>query len=172
MRNRKGLQIPARHLLWFCIGIFTLAVLRADAAPPIVPAIIQRNYDDARRNCEANPGNDDAAWQLGRACFDRAEYSRDSGERAALADEGIAACRKVIARQPSLAAGHYYLAMNMAQLARTKLLGALPLLSHMEAGWKTALSLDERMDYAGPDRYLGLLYRDAPSWPVSLGDTA
>ena len=114
---------------------------------------------------EANPGNDDDACQLGRACFDRAEYSRDSSERAALANEGIAACRRVIARQPNLAAGHYYLAMNMAQLARTKLLGAFPLLSHMEAGWKTALALDERMDYAGPDRYLGLLYRDAPAGP-------
>jgi tetratricopeptide (TPR) repeat protein len=60
--------------------------------------------------------------------------------------------------------------MNMAQLARTKLLGALPLLSQMEHGWKTALDLDERMDYGGPDRYVGLLYRDAPGWPVSLGD--
>jgi tetratricopeptide (TPR) repeat protein len=82
----------------------------------------------------------------------------------------MTACRTLIARQPNLASGHYYLAMNMAQLARTKLLGALPMLSQMESEWKTALALDDKMDYAGPDRYVGLLYREAPGWPVSLGD--
>ena len=92
---------------------------------------------------------------MGRACFDRAEFSRDTAERANL-DEGIAACEKVIARQPKLAAGHYYLAMNLAQLARTKLLGALPILGRMESGWLTARRLDEKFDYAGPDRFVGL----------------
>jgi len=148
-----------------------MALFIAHSAPPDVPAIIQRNYDAALHRYESNPNDDEAAWQFGRACFDRAEFSRDNAERARLANEGMAACRKVIARQPRLAAGHYYLAMNLAQLARTKLLGALPLLGQMETEWKTALALDEKMDYAGPDRFVGLLYRDAPGWPVSLGDT-
>jgi len=165
---------PIARLLWLCATLAGMAPLAADATPPPanVPAIIQRNYDAARRRHESNPGDDQAAWQFGRACFDRAEFSRDSAERASLADAGMAACRKVIARQPNLAAGHYYLAMNLAQLARTKLLGALPLLHQMESEWLTALALDEKMDYAGPDRYVGLLYRDAPGWPISLGDSA
>jgi tetratricopeptide (TPR) repeat protein len=155
-----------------CAAAAGITAFSADAAPPPihVPAIIQRNYDAARQRYEANPEDDQAAWQLGRACFDRAEFSRDSAERAKLANEGMAACRKVIARQSKLAAGHYYLAMNLAQLARTKLWGALSILSQMESGWNDALTLDEKMDYAGPDRYLGLLYRDAPGWPISLGD--
>jgi len=143
----------------------------AGSSPVIVPPIIQRNYDAALHRHEANPDDDQAAWQFSQASFDRAEYSRDNAERAKLANEGMAACRKVIAHQPKLAAGHYWLAMCLAQLARTKLLGALPLLSQMEGEWKAALALDEKMDYGGPDRFLGMLYRDAPGWPVSLGDT-
>jgi tetratricopeptide (TPR) repeat protein len=148
--------------------------LSADAAPPPekVPAIIQRTYEAARHRYEANPNDNQAAWQYGCACFNRAEFPRDTAERASLAHEGMAACRKVVARRPNLAAGHYYLALNEAQLARTKLLGALPLLSQMANECETALALDEKMDYAGPDRFVGLLYRDAPGWPVSLGDIA
>jgi tetratricopeptide (TPR) repeat protein len=166
------LSSPACRLLWFCATLAGVSPLCADAAPPPgnVPAIIQRNYEAARRRYEANPDDDQAAWQLGRACFDRAEFPRDNAERASLANEGIAACEQVIARQTNLAAGHYYLAMNLAQLARTKLLGALPLVGRMENEWKIALTLDEKIDYAGPDRYVGLLYRDAPGWPVSVGD--
>jgi hypothetical protein len=172
--GRRGLKRSARCLLWFCAALAGMALPSADAGPPpvSVPAIIQRTYDDARHLYQVDPDNDQAAWQFGRACFDRAEFSRDDTERGRLANEGMAACRKVILRQTNLAAGHYYLAMNLAQLARTKLLGALPLLGQMENEWKTALALDEKMDYAGPDRYVGLLYRDAPGWPVSLGDTA
>jgi tetratricopeptide (TPR) repeat protein len=173
IRIKKGLTKPVCRLLWFCAIVAWMTPLRASAAPSpgFVPAIIQRNYDAARRNYESNPDDYQAAWQLGRACFDRAEFSRDTAERASLANEGIAASRKALAHQPGLAPGHYYLSMNLAQLARTKLLGALPLLSEMENGWLAARTLDEKMDFAGPDRYVGLLYRDAPGWPVSLGDT-
>jgi len=173
IRIRNGFRRPVCRLLWFCATLAGMSTLCAGTAPPPanVPAIIQRNYEAARRHFESNPDDVQAAWQFGRACFDRAEFPRDDAERASLANEGIAACRKVVARQTNLAAGHYYLAMNLAQLARTKLLGALPLLGQMENEWLTALALDEKMDYAGPDRYVGLLYRDAPGWPVSLGDT-
>ncbi len=39
----------------------------------------------------------------------------------------------------------------------------------MEREFKTADDLDEHFDYAGPERCLGLLYRDAPGWPISIG---
>ena len=59
--------------------------------------------------------------------------------------------------------------MNQGQLARTKLLGAIHLVDEMEVSFKTALALDPTYDFAGPDRCLGLLYRDAPGWPTSIG---
>ena len=82
---------------------------------------------------------------------------------------GIAACRPLTARHPELAQGHYYLALNLGQLARTKLLGALPLVDEMEIEFKRAAALDSGFDNAGADRSLGLLYFDAPGWPTSIG---
>ena len=65
--------------------------------------------------------------------------------------------------------GHYYLAMNLGELAETKTVGALKLVPQMETEFKTALSIKDDFDYAGPDRNLGLLYLQAPGWPLSIG---
>ena len=59
--------------------------------------------------------------------------------------------------------------MNIAQLAQTKTLGALSLVRQMETQWNIAVKLDPHVDFAGPDRNLGLLYRDAPGAPLSIG---
>ena len=123
----------------------------------------------ARVRLEHEPSNAEAAWQFGRACFDRAEFANKDTERATLAVEGIAALRRLTAREPKLAAGHYYLAMNLGQLARTKLLAALKLVDEMEHEFKAARALDEHFDNAGPDRNLGQLYFQAPGWPASIG---
>lgn len=110
------------------------------------------------------------AWQFGRACFDWAEFSTNDTQRAALAEEGIQACKKAIAADASLAPAHYYLGMNQGQLARTKGLGALKLVQEMEAHFRKARELDPDLDWGGPDRNLGLLYLEAPGWPVSVGN--
>ncbi len=123
----------------------------------------------ARDRLRAEQTNANLAWQLGRAAFDWAEFATNDTQRATIAREGIAACRQLTARQPDLAAGHYYLAMNLGQLARTKLLGALPIVEEMESEFIRAAALDARFDYAGADRSLGLLYFDAPGWPTSVG---
>ena len=53
--------------------------------------------------------------------------------------------------------------MNLAQLAQTKSLGALKLVGQMEREFTLAGKLDKQFDFAGADRNLGLLYRDAPA---------
>jgi tetratricopeptide (TPR) repeat protein len=116
-----------------------------------------------------HPDDATVAWHFGCASFDRAEYATNETQRAALAQTGIAACRQALARAPKSAPAHYYLAMNLGQLARTEILGALKLVKEMEVEFKTAAELDARFDFAGPDRCLGLLYRDAPGWPASIG---
>src|SRR5262249_17480444 len=55
------------------------------------------------------------------------------------------------------------LGLNLGQLARTRSLSALKLVAQMEKEFTTASNLDSNMNYGGPDRTLGLLYRDAPS---------
>jgi len=130
---------------------------------------VDRNYEIARTNYLTARTNFTLAWQFGRVCFDRAEFATNSTERATLADQGITACRGAIASKPASAEAHYYHAMNLGQMARTKSLGALKLVSKMEREFGTARSLDERLDFAGPDRNLGLLYFEAPGWPTSIG---
>jgi len=111
----------------------------------------------------AHPTNSELAWKFARACFDTAEFATNSAQRAELAQQGITAAREVLARDPKSAPAHYYLAMNLGQLARTRGLSALRLVKEMEKEFGLARTLDEHVDFAGPDRNLGLLYRDAPS---------
>ena len=138
-------------------------------SPAYFAIVAEKNLSAARTRYLADTNNTEAAWHLGRACFDRAEFAANSAQRASLANEGIAVGRTLVANAPKLAAAHYYLAMNLGQLARTKSVGALALVSEMEPLFTTAAALDAPFDFAGANRCLGLLYRDAPVWPASLG---
>lgn len=126
-----------------------------------------QTYEAARDAWKRNPADPNAAWQFARACFDLAEVNEK--RRAAVAEEGIDACRQSLRQHPKVGGAHYYMALNLGQLARTKTLGALKLVAEMEETLKKAIELDPTFDYAGPHRSLGLLYRDAPGWPASIG---
>jgi len=130
----------------------------------------QTIYESARKRYLASPNDAEAAWQFGRASYDWAEFASTKRQRAEIAEEGIDAAQKLVDRQPGLAEAHYYLAMNQGQLAQTKELGALKLVSKMEKEFKATLELKPDLDYAGPDRNLGLLYKEAPGWPASIGN--
>ncbi len=149
--------------------------LCAQAEPPVAEtnfvAYARRNYQQAETRYRNGPNDAEAAWQFARACFDLADLATNRTGRAAIAEQGISACRQAISHAPNLAPAHYYLGMNLAQLAQTKGLGALKLVSQMEREFSLARKLDEQFDRAGSDRNLGLLYRDAPAWG-SIGSRA
>ena len=132
----------------------------------------QRLFEAARAAFLESPTNATTAWHFGRACFDWAEFATNGAQRVAIAGDGVVACRAALRSNTNLAAAPYYLGMNLGQIARVKLFSALGLLDDMRDQFEAARRLDERFDEAGPDRNLGLLYRDAPGWPVSLGDRA
>ena len=134
--------------------------------------IAEQAYDDAKSRYQTNLSNPDATWQFARACFELADLADKDSERATLGRQGIEACRQLLKRDPNMAAAHYYLGMNLGQLAQTESLGALSLVHQIQKEWETALALDQHIDFAGPDRNLGLLYRDAPGPPLSIGDRA
>jgi len=146
----------------------------ADPAPRVtsVTPRPQRLYDDSKARWRKETNSVEAAWQFGQAAFGLAELATNDARREVLANEGIDACRRAIAIDPDSAAAHYFLGLNYGQLAQTKLLGALKLVDQMEEEWKTTLKLDAKFDYAGPYRTLGVLYRDAPGWPTSIGSRA
>lgn len=141
----------------------------APAPGPRPPAVVKAADQqlDAARKATADP--DVVAWKLGRACFQRAEFAKDDGERAKLAQEGIDACTALVKRNGDSVGGHYYLAMNLGQMCRVKQLSALGMVKDMERHFNRALALDENFSHAGPDRNLGLLYFQAPSF-ISVGD--
>ena len=129
----------------------------------------ERLYGEAAERWRRDTNSAELCWQLGRACFDRAEFATNDTQRATLADQGIAVCRRAVQLDSNSAPAFYYLGLNTGQLARTKLLAALFLVRQLEEALLTSSSLDPNFDFAGAHRSLGVLYRDAPGWPTSVG---
>jgi hypothetical protein len=154
-------------------GILFLAgaglILSGEDQNKKIAARAEAEFQRTQIQFQSATNNSTNAWLFACACYDFADFATNNPGRATIAAQGIAACRQLIAREPKSAPAHYYLAMNLGQLARTELIGALKLVKEMEREFKTAEDLDEHFDYAGPARNLGLLYRDAPGWPASIG---
>jgi len=166
--DRRRVLAVALALAWWLPAPGLSAQTNQPSGADMV-AYAEKTLQAARARLNQCPTNAEAAWQFGRACFDRAEFATNDTERATLAVTGIAVMRGLVAREPKSAAGHFYLAMNLGQLARTKLLGALKLVDEMEQEFAAARALDEHFEHAGPDRNLGQLYFQAPGWPASIG---
>lgn len=130
---------------------------------------LSRVYEQARIEYLKSPGQPALAWQLARACFDRAEGITSRPVRSALAKEGVEACRVALKESPANAACHYYLGLNLGILAQTQPLRALGLIREMESQWQACQLLDPGFDHAGADRSLGMLYAECPPAPLGVG---
>ena len=163
----------ARHILWVAVCLAVSVVSQNALAESVKQDVFARRteiaYHQAKTKYLSTTNGSPAAWIFARACYNFADLATTDDQRAGLAQEGIDACQKLLLAQPKSGAAYYYLGMNQGQLARTKLLGALKLVREMERNFKTAWSLDKQVDHGGPARSLGLLYRDAPGWPTSIG---
>lgn len=157
-------------LLAACFLLFSTWQSRAGAGGLTdVGGHLNKHFQETRDRFLANTNDAEAAWQFSRACFDLADIASNNTQRAEFANQGITAGRRAVALNDRSAEAHYYLGMNAGELADTKRnLSALRMVKDMERDFLAALALDEHLDYAGPDRNLGLLYRDAPSI-VSIG---
>ena len=154
-------------LVGLCARWTASGAMDGEAAPSVYST--KKAYDAAKAHYQTNVNDNATEKQFAIACFDWADESPNDSVRADVAAEGIRACRHWLQRAPKEAAAHYYLGMNLGQMARTKSLGALPLVREMEKEWLAALALDPHVDFAGADRNLGLLYRDTPGFPLSIG---
>ena len=132
----------------------------------------ENELTQAQKLFQADQNNPTNAWLFARACFEVGEQATNATQRAAVARLGIAASQHLLARDPKSAPGHYALALNDGELADAEApsLAAYKLVHEIESEFKTAAALDEKFDHAGPARCLGLLYRDAPGWPLSIGN--
>jgi tetratricopeptide (TPR) repeat protein len=137
----------------------------------VFAARAEQAFAQAWANYQADTNSPVAACQFARACFDLTDFATNNTQRAQIARRGIAVCRELVARDPQSGPGHYYLGMNLGQLAQAEApsLAAYRRVHEVEREFKRAAELDVRFDFAGPARTLGLLYFQAPGWPLSIG---
>ncbi len=154
-----------------CVVFAGLAVAFAgEGSNAIFARRAQTAFQHAQQLYQSNTNDAVAAWRFARACFGLNSFVTNLAGRAELAGQGIAACRQSLALESNSAPAHYYLAIELGQLADTKRnLTAFKMVREIEREFKTADDLDEHFDHAGSARCLGLLYRDAPGWPMSIG---
>jgi hypothetical protein len=152
-----------------CAATLGALAINASAADDFA-ARAEQDYRQSLTNWRANSASITAAVEVARAAFTWADFPMRDEQREAIARQGIDAAKHVITKDPNNAAARYWLSLNIGQLARTKMLSALSLVKDMARELLHARDLDEHVDYAGPDRSIGLLYRDAPGWPTSIGD--
>ena len=167
----KCLRLWGTAAVCLLLGFAGARVLADSLDDSPLAAYARSRHLAARRQYEADTVNPTNAAQLACTCYDAANFATNRAEHASLAREGIAICRKAIAGHPKYAPAHYYLAMNLGELAQAEApsLAAYRLVHEVEREFKTAAELDVNLDYAGPARNLGELYFQAPGWPFSIG---
>lgn len=171
LNQRRARKAGFKLITAFFLFAGTAAALGDTDGNGVFGRRAEAEFHRAQNQFQSDTNDPAAAWQFARAGFDFADFATNDNERAAIARQGIGACRELLTRETNCAPGHYYLAMNFGQLARAEApsLTAYKLVREMEREFKTAAALDGHFDYAGPARCLGLLYRDAPVWPFSIG---
>jgi len=130
-RAAQWFQRAARSVAFIVLAAPGLQIFGETNSASTFAQRAEKKYLEVRKQFQSNTNDAEAAWHFGQACFDWAEFAKDDGQREQIANEGIAACRQLIARSPSSTAAHYYLGMNLGQLARTKTLGALKIVDEM-----------------------------------------
>ena len=108
-------------------------------------------------------------WAAAEAWEFVADNEPRHAERIAAAKRGITLARLARELQPDRVEGHYWYALNVGLLADADRAYGLKAVTEMELALRRAMELDERYDYAGPVRVLGVLLLRAPAPPVSIG---
>ena len=153
--------------LYFVLGVCVfLASAEGDANKQ---EFFKARFLKARSAYEAEQSNTNLAIQYAASAFEWAEHATSKAARSAIAEPAIVACRKHLDSKLREAETRYYLALNLGQLARTRYISALSIVSEMERILLAAKALDPTTNYAGIDRALSQLYARAPKWPASVG---
>lgn len=138
---------------------------------PRDPVALENVLAVCERAFELDAKDFTCGWQGARAAFWLADAAgSDKNRRAWFSDKGDKMAQRAIAAQPDRVEGHYYRALDLGYLAKTKTLGALDLVDIIYKEAQKAVKLDPSYDHAGPLRLLGAVLLSAPGWPASVGD--
>lgn len=106
-----------------------------------------------------------------RLCFLLADSETDSDRRRLLAAEGVRWAEIAIHLGAWLDGEvHYYFAVNLGLAVQDTVVIAIKNLPRLEEELKAAVQHAPEVDGGGPERVLGMLYLQAPSWPKGIGD--
>jgi tetratricopeptide (TPR) repeat protein len=111
----------------------------------------------------------DAQWQAAQALAFLAENETRPDFRKEAAKRGIVLARHGRELKPDRVECHYWYAINVGLLADVDRSYGLDAVGEMQTSLQRAGEIDERYDYAGPLRVLGILYLRTPAPPVSIG---
>src|SRR6266853_4639561 len=112
-RSGSGLSLA----LAFCLSLIAQTGLPATGDPAVG---VRKAFQDAQMRYQKEPRNNEAVWQFARACFDLADLATNNAQRIEIADQGLAACKQLLSRDLHSAPGHYYVGMNLGQVAQTR----------------------------------------------------
>lgn len=162
---------PKVNILAVLAAFCLLSGLPARAETPTNRVFLDRALDAFVAAKAAYQTNTAIAWQFGRACFYVAVLATNDSQREEYAKLGIAACREAVGKNSNSAPAHFYLAVNLGELAQAEApsLAAYHLVHEVEREFKAAADLDVKFDHGNPARSLGELYFKAPGWPLSIG---
>ncbi len=110
-----------------------------------------------------------AQWQAAQALEFLAANETRPDRRRESARNGIGFGRRARELKPDGVEGCYWYALNVGWLADVDRTYGLDAVGEMQTALKRAIELDERYDFAGPVRVLGILYLRTPQPPASIG---
>ena len=112
-----------------------------------------------------------AQWAAAEAWAFVADNETNNAVRIAAAKRGIVFARQARELQPDRVEGHYWYAITVGLLADADRVYGLKAVGEMAPALRRAMELNERYDYAGPVRVLGILVLRTPAPPVSIGSS-
>ena len=101
---------------------------------------------------------------MARAAAWLAEHFPDWNDRVDIAKTGVSIGRESVRLPVDMAEPYFYCALNLGVLSR--LYSTKDLVAEMIDLCKKAIELDETSDYAGPHRFLGILYYETEGYPL------
>ena len=139
------------------------------AEQPRTPERVARAARNLEQAARALPDDYDAQWQAAEALAFLAENETKPESRIDAAKRGIMVSRHGRDLNPDRVECHYWYAISVGLLADADRSYGVKAVGEMEPELKRAIDIDDRYDYAGPLRVLGILYLRTPAPPVSIG---
>ena len=169
----------------FCISLLLVLLLpihaRADVSAKLTeaqkaydgrkdPNSLQKALDLWQEVLAEDPANAEAALNLSMAAVWWGDHS-PKAKKEAIYKEGVDWGKLAVKADPKSSDAHYWTAANLGSYGQAHgILKSLSAIKPMKAHCEKAIGLNPK--YWRARTLLGMLYREAPGWPISIGDDA